>query len=99
MKINFHGATQGNLVVSSCGCIARDHQGNTLAFVAKQSKDGMNNVVECVVAKEALVMGAKLGIHRVHLEGASKIITNGRRRGKLEAWHLDKHIKQIKCLL
>ena len=59
----------------------------------------MNNVVECVATKEDLVLGAELGICRVHLEGDSKIITNRIMRGKLAAWHLDKHLKQIRCLL
>ena len=35
----------------------------------------------------------------MHLEGDSNIIINGIKKGKMESWHLDKHINQIKCLL
>ena len=48
--------------------------------------------MECEATKEALVLGVKLGICRVHLEGNSKIIINGIKKGKMEFWHLDKHI-------
>ena len=56
-------------------------------------------MAECEVAKEALVLRVKLGIRRVHLEGDSKIIINGIKKGKLESCHINKHISKIKGML
>lgn len=88
VKINFDGASIGNPGVLGCGCVTRDHKGNILAYGAKHLNDGTNIVAEFCAPKEALVLGVKLGIHRVHLEGDSEIIINGITRGSRKRGNL-----------
>ena len=54
-------AIRGNLGVSGCGCVARDHKGNTHAFVANRLSNDTNNVAECCTTKKVIVLGAKFG--------------------------------------
>ena len=79
--------------------MARDHKGNIIAFTTKRLLDGTNDIAKCLAAKEALELGVKIGGQQIHLEGDSEIIINGIKKGKMEVWHLDQSIKQIKELL
>lgn len=80
-KVNFDGASRGNLGVFGAGFIARDNCGNILAIGAKRLVDGSNNDVECQAALEAILMAKKLGVKKLHPEGDSQTVVNEIARG------------------
>ncbi|XP_059067838.1 uncharacterized protein LOC131858570 [Cryptomeria japonica] len=71
IKVNFDGASRGNLGISRVGVIARDEYGSILAFGAKRLVDGTNNEAECQAAIEAILLEKKLDAKKLHLEGDS----------------------------
>ncbi|XP_059078060.1 uncharacterized protein LOC131876634 [Cryptomeria japonica] len=89
----------GNPGISKVGVIARDEYGSILAFGAKRLVDGTNNEAECQAALEAILLAKKLDVKKLHLEGDSQIVMNGIVKGRMEAWHLDKHIRRMNLLL
>ncbi|XP_059068528.1 uncharacterized protein LOC131859031 [Cryptomeria japonica] len=91
--------SRGNPGIFDAGVIARDEKGSILAFGAKRLVDGTNNEDECQAAIEAILMAKKLEVKKLHLEGDSQIVVNGIARGRMGAWHLDKHIRKIHELL
>lgn len=99
IKINFDGASRGNLGVSGIGVIARDDWGNTLAIGAQRLVDGSNNVAECQATLEAILMAGKLGVKKLHLEGDSQVVVNEIARGRMAVWHLDKQVRGMQLLL
>ena len=51
--------------------VARKVDGNVFPIRAKHILDGTNNQVECLAALEATILGSKIGVKKIHLEGDS----------------------------
>ena len=86
IKINFDGTSKGNKGLSGAGAIARNAMGDINCFAAKRLVDGTNMVVEMEAALLAVLLGKKLDVMHLHLEGDSKIIIDGIIKGSMQQW-------------
>ena len=67
-----------------CGYVARDEKGNVLSIGVKRLSYGTNNVVECQIVVEVVLMGIELGCKRLYLESDSEIVINRLIKGQLD---------------
>ena len=62
---------------------------------AKRIEDGMNSVAEAIVSLQAVRLGWKMGVRKLHLEGDLLIIVEAIMAGSISVCHLQKYINII----
>lgn len=95
IKINFDGASRGNLSILGVGCVARDEEGIILFKGARMLHDETNNKVEVQVALLVVELAANMNVPKVHLEGDSKVVVDTIMKGVSLSWKLNKFITLI----
>ncbi|XP_059068927.1 uncharacterized protein LOC131859330 [Cryptomeria japonica] len=89
VKINFDGASRGNLGISGVGCVACDVEGKILMKGAQRLQDGTNNEAHAQEALLAIELGCNLKVSKLHLEGDSKIIVDAISKGPTPSWQIN----------
>lgn len=95
IKINFDGASKGNLGTSSAGVVARDDNRFILFKRAQRLQDGTNNEAEVQVAFLATELALNLKVQWLHLEGDSQIVINAIAKGNTPCWKLNRWVAMI----
>ncbi|XP_059068967.1 uncharacterized protein LOC131859350 [Cryptomeria japonica] len=95
MKVNFDGASQGNLGPSGVGFIVEDWNGHVMFFGAKKLDSGTNNIAEVFAALMVVKFSRQAGVSKLHLEGDSLVIIQAIMKGSIEARHLQNAIINI----
>ncbi|XP_059073474.1 uncharacterized protein LOC131874219 [Cryptomeria japonica] len=98
-KVNFDGASTGNLGQSGIGCILRDSDGICIKEISEKIGVATNNEAEFRAALRGLQLGKELGVQRIHLEGDSLNVVNVIRCNKIPSWRLNKWLQPIMVLL
>ncbi|XP_057827577.2 uncharacterized protein LOC131038968 [Cryptomeria japonica] len=87
-KLNFDGASRGNLGPAGIRCCLHDEGARELARLAKPIRFESNNKAEILALIEGLLLCQNRGIRKLAIEGDSAIIINGLRKGSLLDWKL-----------
>lgn len=99
VKLNFDGASQGNLGPIGIRCCLHDEGGRELARVANPIWFESNNKVEILALIEGLLLCQNRGIRKLAIEGDLTIIINGLRKGFLLDWKLNALLSRALGLL
>ncbi|GLJ13809.1 hypothetical protein SUGI_0220390 [Cryptomeria japonica] len=94
-KMNFDGASKGNLGLSGYGVVIRDEKGNLIGVVCGQVGFVSNNIVEITTLEEGLKWAYANGVSKVVIEGDSKVVLNGITNKRFMNWRLDTWIPRI----
>ena len=70
-KLNFYGATRGNLRVDGIGCIINNESGKWLVKKGSSILPTTNNLAELEALDKSLHLCLELGLNRVIIEGDS----------------------------
>lgn len=87
-KLNFDGASKGNLGRSGIGAVLRDSASKVLKVIFSRILDGSNNVAEATTLMEGVKLALSMGISRLHIEGDSQIITSALISQQVVSWDL-----------
>ena len=74
IKINFDGASKGNLGPAGYGVVIRSSKGEILALAVGYLGETTNNVAELMGLLQGLRHAATLARHKIILEGDSQIV-------------------------
>ncbi|XP_057853747.1 uncharacterized protein LOC131063815 [Cryptomeria japonica] len=88
-KLNFDGASRGNLGQASIGCCLHNLDGTEMAWRVKPVGIETNNRVELLVLVDGLKMCRALGVEKLVVEGDSTIMINAMRKGSIINWRLE----------
>lgn len=88
LKINFDGASRGNLGPSGIGYVIRDHTGAILGKMAKSIPPDTNNIAKFKAFQFGLIDCIKHGLKKNLVEDDSKIAINAIKRKKTPNWRL-----------
>lgn len=88
LKLNFDGASRGNLSPSSIGYVIRDHTGETLGKMAKPIVPNTNNITEFKELQFVLIDCIKYGLNNILVEGDLEIAINAIKRKITPNWRL-----------
>lgn len=88
-KLNFDGASRGNLGRAGLGCCLHNSNGVEVAFMALLCGSCTNNVVEMQALDVGINLGILLNIKKIVIEGDSAIIINALRKGSMPDWRLN----------
>ncbi|XP_059070638.1 uncharacterized protein LOC131860272 [Cryptomeria japonica] len=95
-KLNFDGASKGNLGESGIGAIIRDEHGNILHGLFGGIRVATNNEAEIRALEAGLHLCIRQGLSRIIIEGDSQIIIDGISRLSFHNWKLNKWVPMIK---
>lgn len=98
-KLNFDGASRGNLGKAGIECIIRDDTGNRLVKRSKPMEVATNNTTELEVVEEGIKLCIELNIKKIMIEGDSQIIINSLRERETPNWVLNSKLELIIELL
>ncbi|XP_057816798.2 uncharacterized protein LOC131030131 [Cryptomeria japonica] len=98
-KLNFGGASRGNLGPAGIECYLHDDDGKELAKLAKPIGIESNNKADILALVEGLLLCQNRGISKLAIEGDSSIIINGLRKGFLPNWKLNAILSRALSLL
>ncbi|GLJ09940.1 hypothetical protein SUGI_0118780 [Cryptomeria japonica] len=98
-KVNFNGASKGNLGLSGYGTIVRDEKGRLVRAICGQVGIPTNNIAEITALGEGLKWATSNGATKVVIEGDSKVILSGIIKRGFMNWWLNAWIPRIYCLL
>ncbi|XP_059073504.1 uncharacterized protein LOC131874239 [Cryptomeria japonica] len=98
-KLNFNGASRGNLGPIGIGCCLHDDYCRELAKVEKPIGIESSNKAKILVLVEGLLLCQNRGISKLAIEGDSDIIINGLRKGFLPNWKLNAILSRALNLL
>ncbi|XP_057838156.1 uncharacterized protein LOC131048281 [Cryptomeria japonica] len=88
-KVNFDGASAGNLGQSVIGCILRNSDCICIKEISEKIGVATNNEAEFRAAFRGLLLGMELGVQRIHLEGDSLNLVNAVHCNNTPCWHLN----------
>ena len=74
IKLNFYGATKGNLGAASSGGVFRDHQGNTIQLFAMDYGTMSNNEAKLYALKQGLEIARRENFQKIEVEGDSTLV-------------------------
>lgn len=83
LKLNFDGASRGNLGALGVGIYIQDSLGTIIEAISFQLPIGMNNIVEAQAILLGLEINLKLGIAKIHVKGDSLIVVNACKERKV----------------
>ncbi|GLJ45907.1 hypothetical protein SUGI_0966430 [Cryptomeria japonica] len=89
-KLNFDGASRGNLGKAGYGVVIRDENGSFIQVVYGRIEDTTNNEAEIRALEAGLEMCVEKCLSKVIIEGDSQIIINGVIKRNLQSWKLNK---------
>ncbi|GLJ15328.1 hypothetical protein SUGI_0251370 [Cryptomeria japonica] len=98
-KINFDGASRGNLGLLGFGVVVRDEEGSFLGAICGPSGIVSNNVAEIATLEEGLKWVIANKHSKVVMEGDSEIILNGVNIKRFTNWRLNTWIPRIDQLI
>ncbi|GLJ31735.1 hypothetical protein SUGI_0638270 [Cryptomeria japonica] len=99
MKLNFDGASKGNLGDSDFGAIIRNNIGEPIYGVYGGLGLATNNEAKIRALEAVLNLCVQIGISRVIIEGESQIIINDIIKSNFQCWKLRKWLPRINYLL
>ena len=94
-KLNFDGASRGNLGKAGIGCIKWDEYGNRLVERSKPLEKVSNNIVELEAVAEGINLSIKLKIKQLMIKRNSQIINNSLRKRETPNWVLNSKLEDI----
>lgn len=98
-KLNFDGASQGNLGIVGIGCVIHSEEREEVVAIAKPIGSTTNNVAEATVVVEGLLLCHEIGIQNLEIKGHSTIIINSLRLGNSCNFKINNLIKRARDLL
>lgn len=87
-KLNFDGASRGNLGKIGIGYIIYHWDGSIKAKMAKPIGETTNNMAELEAVVEGLFLCMEIDVKKVVVEGESHIVTNSLRVRQTQNWRL-----------
>ncbi|XP_057851721.2 uncharacterized protein LOC131061886 [Cryptomeria japonica] len=84
LKLNFDGASRGNLGPSGIGYVIRDHTGSILRKMEKSIPPDTNNIAKFKAMQFGLIDCIRHGLKYILVEGDSEIEINAIKRKKLQ---------------
>ncbi|XP_059070478.1 uncharacterized protein LOC131860125 [Cryptomeria japonica] len=96
IKINFDGASKGNLGTSGAGVVARDDSRFIIFKGAQRLPNGTNNEVEVQVAFLETELALNMKVQWLHLEGDSQIVINAIAKGNTPCWKINHWVAMIR---
>ncbi|GLJ53797.1 hypothetical protein SUGI_1148150 [Cryptomeria japonica] len=99
VKLNFDGASKGNLGRARFGALIRNDCGRIICSVAGPYGTTSNNEVELKGLEEGLAMCVEKGMEKVIIEGDSQMILNGISKGHFPNWRIQMWTHRIEQLL
>ncbi|XP_057859048.1 uncharacterized protein LOC131067901 [Cryptomeria japonica] len=99
MKLNFDGASRGNLGRSGVGAIIRNEVGEVVRAISGLVGVATNNVAEISVMEAGLQWCVNNGVVKLIIEGDSQVILNGVTKSVFQNWRLECWILRINMLL
>ena len=94
-KLNFNGATRGNLGVLGIGCIVNNDSRKWVGKLASPIPPTSNNLVELEALDKGLQLCIILRVSKVIIEGVSLIILNAIRNQETPIWILNSKLKEV----
>ncbi|XP_057813813.2 uncharacterized protein LOC131027734 [Cryptomeria japonica] len=88
-KINFDGASRGNLGQDGIGCSLHNSDETVVARRAKPIGMETNNRAKSMALVEGLEMCMASGVEKLVVEGDLTIVINGMKKGSILNWRLD----------
>ncbi|XP_059064274.1 uncharacterized protein LOC131856497 [Cryptomeria japonica] len=88
IKLNFDGASRGNLSPSGIGYVIKDHIGAIPGKMAKPIPLDTNNIAEFKALQFGLIECIKHGLNNILVERDSEIAINAIKRKKTTNWRL-----------
>ncbi|GLJ49221.1 hypothetical protein SUGI_1039330 [Cryptomeria japonica] len=98
-KLNFDGASCGNLGLSGFGAVVRDEDSSFVGAICGKSGIVSNNVAEITTLEEGLNWVIANNHLKVVIEGDSQIILNGVTKKSYTNWRLNEQIPRIDHLI
>lgn len=102
LKLNFDGASRGNLGPSGIGYVIRDHSGEIIGKMAKPIPPHTNNIAKFKALQLGLMDCINHGLRNILVEGDSEIAINAIRKKKTPNWRLqaifDKIIENLNII-
>ncbi|XP_059078222.1 uncharacterized protein LOC131876763 [Cryptomeria japonica] len=98
-RLNFDGASHGNLGLSGFGDVVRDEDGSLVGATCGLSGIVSNNVAEITALEEGLNWVIENNHLKVVIKGDSQIILNGVTKKYFTNWRLNERIPRINQLL
>ena len=94
-KLNFDGASRGNLRLSGLGACIRDSHGLVVAIATSPLPNGTNNMVEAQALLASLILAKRGNFCSLYFEGDSLVIINAHIHRKSYTWKLNYILTQI----
>ena len=98
-KLNFDGASRGNLGTIGIGCIINNDSGNWIAKRAKSIRSTTNNLAELKALQEGIQICLNLSISKLITKGDSQIVLNAIRKRETPNWVLNSKLEEVLNLL
>ena len=95
VKLNFDGASQGNLGQVGIGCIINNEEGKWIIKRAKHIKPTTNNLAKLEALLEGIQLCLNTGLSKVIIEGDSHIVINTPRKRKTPNWVINSRLEEI----
>ncbi|XP_059073555.1 uncharacterized protein LOC131874279 [Cryptomeria japonica] len=89
LKLNFDGASRGNLGQVGIGCVVHNWEGKEVASLASPVGIITNNWAELLALVEGFLLCRKLEAKCLDIEGDLAIIVNALRKGSIPNWKLN----------
>ncbi|XP_059064527.1 uncharacterized protein LOC131856676 [Cryptomeria japonica] len=98
-KLNFDGASRGNLGLSGFGAVVRDEKGSLVGAICGPASVATNNITDITTLEEGFKLVCSNRFMKVTIEGDSQIILNGIIKNSFTNWRLNAWIPRIKSLM
>lgn len=98
-KLNFDGASRGNLDIAGISCIINNALGKWIARRAKPLEPTTNNLVELEALREGLQIFLDLVLSKIIIEGDSKIVLNAVRKRSMLNLVLNSKLEEVLNIL
>ncbi|XP_057860245.1 uncharacterized protein LOC131068972 [Cryptomeria japonica] len=98
-KLNFDGASRGNLGPSGIGCVIRDHEGLFIGKVALPIPPDTNNIAEFKAIMIGLTECSRRSVKNIEIERDSSLVINAVRVRKTPNWRLQAILDKVLQLL
>ena len=94
-KLNFDGASRGNLGPSRLGACIRDSQGLVVAIITTPLPARTNNMAELQALLAGLILAKQGKYQKLNIEGDYVVIINACIHRKIHSWKLKYIFNQV----
>ncbi|XP_057817988.2 uncharacterized protein LOC131031006 [Cryptomeria japonica] len=94
-KLNFDGASRGNLGISGIGYCIHNSKREEIAILASPMGISSNNEAELRALHEAIKLCKILKLGKINIEGDSTIVINALRKGNIPNWKLNAILSNV----